>query len=82
MRTFMAIQQKKQIEADQETSKVLNSLVSRIDNLTAMMSIQTSALSEQSKVLKDHDARVEDRLAQYAGAAVATKKRSVSRAQG
>lgn len=82
MRRFMAAQQEKQIQADQETSRVLNSLVSRIDNLTAMMSIQTTALSEQGKVLKDHDARVENRLAQHARAAVVTKKGSVGRAQG
>lgn len=64
MRTFMAAQQKKQIEADQETSRVLNSLVSRIDGLTAVM-------AAQSKALSDHDAKVDQRFA----AAAAPKRR-------
>ncbi|GAP14881.1 hypothetical protein LARV_02660 [Longilinea arvoryzae] len=56
MRKFMAAQQEKQIQADQETSRVLNSLVSRIDGLTAVM-------AAQSKALSDHDAKVEQRFA-------------------
>jgi len=68
MRQFMAEQQAKQIEADRDTSKVLNSLVARIDNLTAMVSVQTTALTEHGQALKLHDAKVDDRLAQYAGA--------------
>ncbi len=55
MRTFMAGQQEKQIQADQETSRVLNSLVSRIDGLTAVM-------SAQSKALSDHDAKIDQRI--------------------
>lgn len=58
MRTFMAEQQEKQIQADQETSRVLNSLVSRIDGLTAVM-------SAQSKALNDHDAKVDQRIADF-----------------
>lgn len=58
MRTFMADQQEKQIQADQETSRVLNSLVSRIDGLTAVM-------SAQSKALSDHDAKVDQRVAEF-----------------
>lgn len=68
MRQFMQEQQAKQIEADRDTSKVLNSLVARIDNLTAMVSVQTTALTEHGQALKLHDARVDERLAQYAGA--------------
>lgn len=56
MRKFMAAQQEKQIQADQETSRVLNSLVSRIDGLTAVM-------AAQSKALSDHDAKVDQRMA-------------------
>lgn len=68
MRQFMQEQHTKQIEADRETSKVLNSLVARIDNLTAMVSVQTTALTEHGQALKQHDAHVDERLAQYAGA--------------
>ncbi len=64
MRAFMAAQQEKQIQADQETSRVLNSLVSRIDGLTAVM-------AAQSKALSDHDAKVDQRIA----AAAAPKRR-------
>lgn len=57
MRAFMAAQQEKQIQADQETNRVLNSLVSRIDGLTVVM-------TAQSKALSDHDAKVDQRIAE------------------
>lgn len=68
MRAFMADQQEKQIAASKEQSLILNSLVARMDTVTTMISVQTAAISEQSKALQAHDQRVDERLAQYAGA--------------
>lgn len=68
MRAFMAEQQEKQITASKEQSLILNSLVSRMDTVTTMISVQTAAITDQSKALQAHDQRVDERLAQYAGA--------------
>lgn len=68
MRAFMADQQEKQIAASKEQSLILNSLVARMDTVTTMISVQTAAITDQSKALQAHDQRVDERLAQYAGA--------------
>lgn len=67
MRAFMAEQQAKQIVASKEQSTILNSLVARMDTVTTMISVQTAAITEQSKALQAHDQRVDERLSQYAG---------------
>jgi formiminotetrahydrofolate cyclodeaminase len=68
MRAFMSEQQAKQIAASKEQSTILNSLVTRMDTVTTMISMQTAAITEQSKTLQAHDQRVNDRLAQHARA--------------